>query len=143
VNAAGAGQGEVSATPTSGDVEYVSPVIIGGQTLMLDFDTGSADLWVLDKGTADSSGTVFDRKKSSTFKLMSGASFSLQYGDGSSASGIVGTDVVEIGGTMVANQAVELAQSVSGSFLRDHQNDGLLGLAFSQLNQVIPQQQKT
>lgn len=36
--------GSVVATPQNGDVEYTCPVDIGGQTLNLDFDTGSADL---------------------------------------------------------------------------------------------------
>lgn len=38
------GDGSVAATPEDGDVEYLSPVEIGGQTVNLDFDTGSADL---------------------------------------------------------------------------------------------------
>jgi len=38
--------GEVSATPEQNESEYLSPVTIGGQTLNLDFDTGSADLYV-------------------------------------------------------------------------------------------------
>lgn len=41
---AASGQGSVAATPEQGDTEYLSPVEIGGQTLNLDFDTGSADL---------------------------------------------------------------------------------------------------
>jgi len=36
--------GEVSASPEENESEYLSPVKIGGQTLNLDFDTGSADL---------------------------------------------------------------------------------------------------
>lgn len=36
--------GSVTATPAAQDVEYICPVTIGGQTLNLDFDTGSADL---------------------------------------------------------------------------------------------------
>jgi hypothetical protein len=36
--------GEVSATPEENESEYLSPVSINGQTLNLDFDTGSADL---------------------------------------------------------------------------------------------------
>lgn len=38
------GDGSVAAIPEEGDVEYLSPVEIGGQTVNLDFDTGSADL---------------------------------------------------------------------------------------------------
>jgi hypothetical protein len=34
----------VTATPEQYDSEYLCPVTIGGQTLNLDFDTGSADL---------------------------------------------------------------------------------------------------
>ena len=41
---AAGGQGSVAATPENGDLEYLSQVTIGGQTLNLDFDTGSADL---------------------------------------------------------------------------------------------------
>lgn len=38
--------GAVSATSVQGDVEFVSPVTIGGQTITMDFDTGSADMYV-------------------------------------------------------------------------------------------------
>lgn len=37
--------GAVSATSVKNDVEFVSPVTIGGQNITLDFDTGSADLY--------------------------------------------------------------------------------------------------
>ena len=40
--------GTVTATPDGGDEEYLCPVTIGGQTLNLDFDTGSADLYVVE-----------------------------------------------------------------------------------------------
>lgn len=36
--------GAVSATSVQNDVEFVSPVSIGGQTVTLDFDTGSSDM---------------------------------------------------------------------------------------------------
>ena len=42
--AAAAATGSVTATPEQYDSEYLCPVSIGGQTLNLDFDTGSADL---------------------------------------------------------------------------------------------------
>lgn len=46
---AASGDGSVAATPEQGDVEYLSPVEIGGQTVNLDFDTGSADLYVVSR----------------------------------------------------------------------------------------------
>ena len=42
--AAAAADGSVTATPEQYDAEYLCPVTIGGQTLNLDFDTGSSDL---------------------------------------------------------------------------------------------------
>jgi aspergillopepsin I len=36
--------GEVSATLVQGGSEYVSPVVIGGQTFNMDFDTGSSTM---------------------------------------------------------------------------------------------------
>jgi hypothetical protein len=36
--------GSVTAQPEQNAAEYLSPVTIGGQTLNLDFDTGSSDL---------------------------------------------------------------------------------------------------
>lgn len=141
-----AGVGLVTATPEPNDVEYLSPVQIGGQTLNLDFDSGSSDLWVFNtqlSRAAIAGHTAYDPTKSPTFKMIQGASFSISYGDGSGAAGNVGTDTVSIGGVTVENQAVEMATDVSQSFIQDTANNGLVGLAFSKLNTVKPQQQKT
>ena len=43
----GTESGSVVANPMLHDQEYLSPVVIGGQTLNLDVDTGSADLCAL------------------------------------------------------------------------------------------------
>ncbi|KAI1404991.1 acid protease [Hypoxylon fuscum] len=140
------GTGLVTATPEANDVEYLSPVKIGGQTLNLDFDSGSSDLWVFNtqlSNKATQGHTVYDPTKSNSFALMQGASFEISYGDGSGAAGNVGTDTVDIGGATVTQQAVELATAVSQSFVDDTNNNGLLGLAFSTINTVQPQQQKT
>jgi len=139
-------QGEVLAVPEPNLSEYIEKVNIGGQDLMLDFDTGSADLWVF--STQLSQQTIgqhaaFDASKSTTFTPMQGATFQISYGDGSGAAGNVGMDVVNIGGATVTKQAVEMATAISQSFVDDTNNDGLLGLSFSQLNTVQPQPQKT
>lgn len=141
-----AGVGLVTATPEQGDVEYLSPVNIGGQTLNLDFDSGSSDLWVFNTqlpAQSTAGHTLYDPTKSKSLKMMQGASFSISYGDGSGAAGNVGTDTVNIGGATVTDQAIEMATAVSQSFTQDTNNNGLVGLAFSKLNTVKPQQQKT
>ena len=160
--------GEVPAEDSQNDSEYLCPVSIGtpAKTFTLDFDTGSADLWVstilpcllfsrpaltiiqlwstelpaaTTKGTSH---TVFDPKQSSTFKNSSGSSWKISYGDNSSASGSVGTDVVNLGGLIIQNQAIELANTLSTQFQQDS-SDGLLGLAFGSINTVTPKSVQT
>ncbi|PQE22514.1 eukaryotic aspartyl protease protein [Rutstroemia sp. NJR-2017a BVV2] len=145
-NGTGAGTGIVAATPEQGDVEYLSVIDIGGQKMTMDFDSGSSDLWVFSTNLATASQAGhqnFDATKSTTFKSLKGATWSISYGDGSGAAGIVGTDTVNIGGATVTNQAIEMATAVSQSFVQDTQSNGLVGLAFSKLNTVKPTQQKT
>ena len=143
----GAGDdGEVRANPEPHDSEYLSSVFIGGQKLNLDFDTGSADLWVYSTkmSSSESSGhSVFDPSKSSSWTDYSDGSWQIQYGDGSTAEGSVGFDKVNVGGAIVKKQCVELADEATGTFQSDRASDGLLGLAFSSINTVQPQPQKT
>lgn len=143
---ASAGTGSVTATPEANDVEYLAPISIGGQTMVMDFDSGSSDLWVFStslSANAQRGHTNFNPTKSTSFKAMTGASFSISYGDGSGAAGTVGTDTVNIGGATVTSQAIELATAVSSSFVQDTNSNGLVGLAFSKLNTVKPTAQKT
>ncbi|KAH0277190.1 acid protease, partial [Aureobasidium melanogenum] len=138
--------GEVAATPADNGAEYLSPVTIGGQKLNLNFDTGSSDLWVFSTALSSSEigqHSAFNPSKSSSYQELQGYSFSLSYGDGSGAAGVVGTDTVDIGGATVTRQAIELATSVSSAFVSDADSDGLVGLAFSNLNSVSPTPQKT
>lgn len=121
------------------NAEYLATVGIGTpvQKLALDFDTGSADLWVwstelpasvLKQGGKDEH-VVFNAKKSSTFQKSQGSTWQIQYGDGSTASGDVGTDNLTVGGLVVKQQAIELASKLSAQFAQGP-GDGLLGLAW-------------
>ena len=143
--AGGGDGGSVTATPDATHGAYTAPVIIGGQQLTLDFDTGSSDLWVFSTLLPAGEGaghTLFNPQQSSTFASYPGASWMTTYGDGSAAAGSVGFDTVNIGGAVVQKQCVELAEKTEG-FQSFTQSDGLLGLGFSSLNTVKPQQQKT
>lgn len=157
--------GAVSAQSVQNDAEFVSPVMVGGQMMVMNFDTGSSDMyvslafivfwisritvicrWVFNtqlEETSTKGHTVFDPAKSATFQPMEGASFNITYGDSSFAVGGVGTDTVDIGGATVTRQAIGLPTQVSQSFADDTASNGLVGLAFSSINTIQPQRQKT
>jgi hypothetical protein len=46
-NSTGSENGDVSATSSQNDAEFLSPVTVGGQTLVMNFDTGSSDMYVI------------------------------------------------------------------------------------------------
>lgn len=77
---------------------------------------------------------VYDPSRSTTAVKDQGYTWSIRYGDGSGAGGEVYTDTVNVGGTSVTGQAVEVATRVSGQFQQDVDSDGLLGLSFSSGN---------
>ncbi|KAL2815185.1 aspartic peptidase domain-containing protein [Aspergillus granulosus] len=136
--------GSAVATPEEDDVEYLTPVNVGGTVLNLDLDTGSADLWVFSEElppVQQSGHSVYRPSDNAT--RMSGYSWQISYGDGSGAGGDVYRDNVTIGGISARSQAVEAAQHVSQRFLQDQNNDGVLGLAFSSINAVEPRAQTT
>ncbi|KAJ2989993.1 hypothetical protein NUW58_g3176 [Xylaria curta] len=85
----GAKHGEVTAEDSQNDMLYLCKVTVGTppQSLMLDFDTGSADFW------------------------------KIEYGDGSYASGDCGTDTLNVGGLSVKKQTVETAKKLSDQFV--------------------------
>lgn len=86
---------------------------------------------------------AFDPSKSTSWKPIEGASFKSNYGDSSYASGDVGTDTVNIGGATVEKQSIGLPTDISESFAQDTSSNGLVGLAFSKVNTVKPEKQKS
>ncbi|KAJ5819387.1 Peptidase aspartic catalytic [Penicillium riverlandense] len=135
--------GSVIATPSASDEEYDCPVTIGNTIMNLDFDTGSSDLWVFSTELPASAQTGHSIYDPSSATPLSGYTWNISYSDGSSASGNVFQDTVTVGGVQATSQAVEAAEQVSKRFVSDRNNDGILGLAFSSINTVLPQQQLT
>ncbi|KAJ6453768.1 acid protease [Mycena sanguinolenta] len=122
-------------------VEWTGTISIGtpGQQFLIDFDTGSADLWVPSsackspacgfKSTYKASNSVTAVKKPGTFEI--------EYQDGTLVSGPIYTDNVAIAGIEVTKQWFAAVTTESADEANDPA-DGLLGLAFpaiSVLNQ--------
>ena len=130
--------------------------------MKVDLDTGSSDFWVFStllkaeklKKAKERGHHIFDPTKSKTWHWPAhewgGPSrplsfrrkqldWEIEYGDGSSASGSVGYDDVELGNFTISKQAVQLAKVFSGRQFSEGSADGILGLAFGHLNSVRPE----
>lgn len=143
-------QGTVAARPVRPDYdsEYVIPVQIGNppQTVPINLDTGSADLWVFSTDTyaPDVHGqALYQPALSNMSQLMANQSWKVLYGDGSGASGIVYLDKVAVGGVSYDKQAVQVAVQVSAGISADSASSGILGLASGRANTIRPNQQMT
>ncbi|KAL8709755.1 MAG: hypothetical protein Q9220_005541 [cf. Caloplaca sp. 1 TL-2023] len=135
----------VVAIPNDVGTDYQTPVTIGGQTINLQFDTGSSDLWIFSNAAAANAATThasYNPRLSSTAKQLTGATWAIAYGDGSACSGDVYTDTVTVGQASYPHQAVELATTVDQHFVQGDV-DGILGLASDVLNTVKPTPQRT
>ncbi|KAK4701769.1 hypothetical protein P7C70_g4455, partial [Phenoliferia sp. Uapishka_3] len=106
-----------------GDLMYTAEVRVGSPhvSLELDFDTGSADTWCLSSEmkhlhSIKRKHVVFDPRKSETHKKEKGT-WTIHYGDGTSARGNICEDDISIGGLKVHSQTVQCAEEVSQSFL--------------------------
>ncbi|OSD06723.1 acid protease [Trametes coccinea BRFM310] len=128
-----------SLTDEGGDQYWAGNIAIGtpGQTFLIDFDTGSADLWVPSVNCTSSYCSKkhkYNPASSSTEARKSG-SFSIQYGDGSTVSGPVYTDSVSVAGVSVKNQYFSPVSTLSSMF-GTQADDGILGMAFPAISNL-------
>jgi cathepsin D len=116
------------------DAYFIGTITIGtpGQSFLIDFDTGSSDLWVpSSQCSSECSGFNTYSSSESTTYVANGKRFSIKYGDGSSASGFFSTDTVTVGGISVKSQTFAQCTSLTG--MSGDVNDGILGLAYPSL----------
>ncbi|KAF9574683.1 hypothetical protein EC968_005914 [Mortierella alpina] len=135
------------------DLEYYGSVSVGtrAQTFKLDFDTGgsqqdvelrsfdvcSSDIWFPSSSctaTACKKHARFSSAASSTYQK-DGRSWAIPYGDGSSASGFLGSDLVNVGDISV-RQTIGLATRESTQF-GSSPEDGLFGLVFDTIESAV------
>lgn len=139
--------GVVNATDYEAGSEWLANITIGTppQTFLMDFDTGSSDLWVWSTFTESAGAAghnLYNYSASSTARNDTGESFSIVYGDESTTSGFVVFDNITIAGLNISQQSVELATNVSATFVNDS-TDGLVGLGLPGLNSALPNQVAT
>ncbi|RPD78649.1 acid protease [Lentinus tigrinus ALCF2SS1-7] len=128
-----------SLTDEEDDLEWAGTISIGtpGQKFLIDFDTGSSDLWVPSSSCTSStckSKSRYTASSSSTSSKKTG-SFSIEYGDGSTVSGPVYTDTVTVAGVSVTKQSFSPVTTLSSSFNGDP-IDGILGLAYPAISNL-------
>ncbi|KAI8972259.1 protease [Trametes punicea] len=123
-----------------GDEYWSGPISIGtpAQKFLIDFDTGSADLWVPSVNCTSSYCSKKDKYKptSSSSSARKSGKFSIEYGDGSSVSGPVYTETVAVAGVTVKGQYFSPVNTISPSFGSESGNDGILGLAFPAISNL-------
>ncbi|KAJ7600782.1 acid protease [Mycena floridula] len=119
-------------TDIQDDLEWIGTASIGTpeQTFAIDFDR-SADLWVpsseCTSDTCDGK-SKYSSSNSSTASKQDG-NFTIGYGDGSSVTGNIYQDTVNVAGIAVSNQSFSPVTTLSASFKGDP-IDGILGLAY-------------
>jgi cathepsin D len=119
--------GSVPLTDEGQDTEWAGAITIGTppQRFLIDFDTGSSDLWVPSSkcnSTACKSKHKYNAGSSNTSNLQSG-NFTIKYGDGSMVQGVIYRDTVNISGVEATGQYFASATNIS-SFFADTPVDG-------------------
>jgi len=128
-----------SLTDEEDDEEWAGTISIGSnsQKFLIDFDTGSSDLWVPSSSCTSSTCKSKSRytATSSTTSSKKSGTFEIEYGDGSSVSGPIYTDTVTVAGIKATGQFFSPVTTLSSAFNGDP-IDGILGLAFPALSNL-------
>ncbi|KAJ3008293.1 hypothetical protein HKX48_008660 [Thoreauomyces humboldtii] len=115
---------------------YYGNVVIGSQTVTVDFDTGSSDFWVRGAkctSSDDSCGTGSGHTGIKTTGLTDAKQkFDDGYGSGE-ASGEIWQGTYSVGGVSAKNAYLGISSKETGF---DDPSDGLFGLAFSGLSNI-------
>ncbi|EEA18538.1 hypothetical protein TMatcc_011229 [Talaromyces marneffei ATCC 18224] len=130
----------VAADPYQNDIIYLSPIKVGNNELLVEFDTGSSELWVK---TSESPGAGPSTYDPSTGTLLPNYHWHIEYGDGSTVGGKVYIDEVMVGNIRSHNQAIEIADYINAPEILRDVIDGIMGLGFFKLNKVQPIPQLT
>ncbi|GAA6002800.1 uncharacterized protein JCM10292_001307 [Rhodotorula paludigena] len=122
----------------NGGTLYTGSLSIGtpAKSFVIDFDTGSADLWVPSStcnSAACNTHSKYNPSASTTAAEVAGKSLSLTYGDGSSTRGNVYTDTVTIAGLTATAQTLGAATYLTSDF-QDDPYDGLMGMAYASMS---------
>ncbi|UZJ56270.1 hypothetical protein CBS101457_005590 [Exobasidium rhododendri] len=119
---AAASTGTVALTDETEELWH-GAISFGGQTIQVDFDTGSSDV-IINKGAYTPGSSAQNTNKT----------FSTAYGDGTTAKGEVYLDTLEIAGLSAPNAAIGLS---STTFLQASEGDnGIAGMAYPALAQL-------
>lgn len=105
------------------DVEWIGPISIGTppHLFAIDFDTGSADLWIPSSNcnaSACARKDQYQASNSSTSTLQPG-NFTIRYADGSTVQGSIYTDTVNVAGIRAQGQIFSAVTTISPSFADD------------------------
>ncbi|OAP55540.1 hypothetical protein AYL99_10513 [Fonsecaea erecta] len=115
-------------------------VTLGGQSVYLEVDTGSSNIWAIEKGYICQPGWSCDYgtgiQLNSNFEQLPDETFVTGYADTQGASGIMVNTSVEVAGILIPEQRVGLATSASNEThfvlytVGDGVISGYLGLAY-------------
>lgn len=146
--AAAVNHGTITASPSTNQAAYLTPITIGGQTFNLIIDTGSDFLWVyhsniyisqnlmLNSWTFGSNfaslvHSTYNSSVSNTSRLQDGNPWQNCYEDQSCVGGDLYSETVSAGGITVNDQIIGVAREVTSNFRSLNVSEGILGLSFN------------